>query len=125
MSIRKLLDTAPLHDLIPSKSQGNYKKTCVAFSGAPRKHPYDQDKILLFTNPFTNNTKIFEFRIKDIGYIEELPNIGTDSGENLTTARVWVQRGSFGIRYEPFEVQDVPKYYEDSELLHQVMNEHD
>lgn len=125
MSIRKMLDTAPLHEVILTSRSDNYQETCIPFSGAPRKHPYDKEKMLLFSSPFSNHTKIFEFRIVDIAHVIELPSIGTDAGENLQTLQLWVKKGSFGIQYEPFEVQDEPKYYKDSELLHQVLGERD
>ena len=121
MSIRKLLETAPLYELIQSKGSKDYVQNSVAYSGAPRKHPYDPEKMLLFSEPFSSNTQIFEFKIEDISHVEETASIGTGTGENLQTVKVWVKKGSLGIHYEPFEVQDTPKYYQDSELLHQVM----
>lgn len=123
MSIRRMLSTSPLHQIIPATVCANYKETSISFSGAPRKHPYDPEKMLLFCDPFSNNTRIFEFCIADITHVTELPSIGTDTGDNLQTVQIWVKKGSFGIKYDPFEIQEKPVYYTDSELLHQVLGE--
>lgn len=125
MSIRNFLDTAPLKPIIRYDGEGDYRELCVPFIGAPRKHPYDADKMLLVTSPFSSNTQILEFRLQDIHHAENLPGIGTDTGENLILTRIWVTRGSFGLKYEPFEVDQPLRYFKDSELLHQVLNERD
>ncbi len=122
MSTRTYLETASLKDIAKYDNHPDLIKKCVAFSGAPRKHPYDKEKLLLIIDPFSSNTFFYEFIIKDILHIEDIPGIATDSGENLTMARLWVRKGSFGIKYEPFEVHDPPRFMKDSELLHQVMN---
>ena len=114
MSVRDYLDSQPLKDLIPYDSTVDLPRECIAFSGAPRKHPYDDSKLLLIIDPFSKHTAFYEFRISDISAVEDLPSIGTDSGENLTMVRIWVRRGSLGVRFEPFEVDDPLRFYEDA-----------
>jgi inorganic pyrophosphatase len=123
MSIRKYLETQPLHELIKYDPDPEIRKNALAFIGALRKHPYDADKLLLITDPFSSDTEFYEFMIADVVCYEEQPGIATDSGENLFMVKIWVQKGSFGIQYHPFEVADQLRFLKDSEVLHQVMTE--
>jgi hypothetical protein len=83
------------------------KKTCVPFTGSPQKHPYIREKILLLIEPYDNNTMYYEFTTKDIFHVEELPNITDIDGETVTMVRIWVKKGSIGIRSIPFSVDDI------------------
>ena len=125
MSIKKYLPAQPLFNITRYASDAGYDRDCISFEGAPKKHPYDAEKILLVIEPFSSRTLFYEFRIKDIRHAENLPSIVTDSGSNLFMARIWIEKGSLGVKYEPFEVGDTLTYYHDSELLHQVLSERD
>jgi len=82
------------------------RKTHVAFSGSPNKHPYDSDKVILVIDPFSANNLYYEFKKDDISYVEELPNLVNIDGETITMVRVWVKKMSVGIRCAPFIVED-------------------
>lgn len=82
------------------------KKTHVSFSGTPKKHPYDTDKIILVADPFSTNTLYYEFSKDDISYLEELPSLVNLDGETITMVRIWVKKMSIGIRCSPFIVED-------------------
>jgi len=123
MSIRKYLETQALHELIKYDPDPGIRKNSLSFVGALRKHPYDNEKLLLITDPFSSDTEFYEFRIADVACYEEQPSIATDSGENLFMVKIWVQKGSFGIQYHPFEVGDTLRFLKDSEVLHQVMTD--
>lgn len=79
----------------------------VAFTGAPRKHPYDDGKIILILEPQNGESAIYEFRAADVVGAKDMPSHVTEDGETYGIVRLWVRRGAVGIRYEPFEV-DVP-----------------
>lgn len=81
-------------------------RTHVSFSGAPQKHPYDSEKIILVVDPYSSNTFYYEFRAGDISYVEELPNIVNLEGKTITMVRIWVKKMSIGLRSTPFIVQD-------------------
>ena len=81
-------------------------KTHVSFSGSPKKHPYDPEKVILVADPFSTDTLYYEFNKDDISYVEELPNLVNQQGDTITMARVWVQKMSVGIRCSPFIVED-------------------
>ena len=106
MSIRKYLEEKPLHEIINYSAKGDYVKNNVAFTGAPKKHPYDKDKLILISDPFSSHTMFYEFNISDIIHVDELPRMVTESGDTLQIVRIWVKKGSLGIRYEPFVVED-------------------
>lgn len=112
MSISEYLDSPPLHDLV--KFRGGAANS-VAFVGTLRKHPYDQEKCLLFSPDFSadsdaggggsaHETSIFEFRISDVMGAEELPSTVDDRGAAMSRARLWIRRGAIAARYVPFEV---------------------
>jgi hypothetical protein len=105
VSIAKYLGTGKL-EIARYSPRKNLGEDHVAFSGVPRKHPYDEDKLLLIADPFSMHAVFYEFNLSDIVQIDELPNLVTERGENARTARVWVKKGSLGLRYEPFRVED-------------------
>jgi hypothetical protein len=92
------------------KNLKELEKTHVSFSGSPLKHPYDSQKVILVIDPFSSNTSYYEFKNKDISFVEELPNIVNLEGETITMVRIWVKKMSVGIRCSPFlvEVAKIP-----------------
>jgi len=108
MSIQKYLNAAPHYEITRYKSE-NFEKHCIPFSGTPKKHPYDPEKLLLIQNPFSDHTIFFEFKLKDIEHADDLPSIVTEEGESLSMVKIWVKKGSFGLKYYPFEVGENQK----------------
>jgi len=84
----------------------NIAKSNIPFSGSPQKHPYDSSRIILVSDPYSPNTFYFEFKTRDINYVEELPNVVTNEGETITMARIWVKKSSIAVRCTPFVVED-------------------
>jgi hypothetical protein len=82
----------------------------VAFVGALRKHPYDPGKCLLLAEAKGGEPAILEFRKTDIQGVEELASPVDESGSSRQVMRFWVRRGSRGVRYEPFEVDEPLRY---------------
>lgn len=82
------------------------KETHVAFSGSPRKHPYDDTKVVLITDPVSMNTFYYEFNADDVTFVEELPSVVNPDGETIVLVRIWVKKQSIGIRSTPFIVED-------------------
>ena len=85
------------------------EKTHVSFSGSPRKHPYDSNKVILIADPFSTNNLYYEFNKNDISYVEELPNLVNLDGNTIAVVRVWVKKLSIAIRCSPFIVEDTAK----------------
>jgi len=82
----------------------------VGFTGSPRKHPYDDSKIILIADPHDGESAILEFRASDILAAQDLPSPVTVEGESYALVKLWLRRGALGIRYQPFEV-DTPLRY--------------
>lgn len=88
------------------KRPQNLCATHIPFTGSPRKHPFDSEKILLVTDAFSSLAAYFEFRTEDISYIEELANLVDPDGEAVPMVRIWVKKKSIGLRSFPFLVDD-------------------
>lgn len=86
------------------------KKDHVPFSGSPRKHPWDPEKIILIVDPFTANTFYYEFKIKDVGFAEELASMTNIDGESVSMARIWVKKRSVAIQSTPFVVDAIRRF---------------
>lgn len=82
------------------------KNTHACFTGNPRKHPEREDKIILVSDMF-GQPNYYEFKLKDISYVERLSNEVTIDGETATIARIWVKKGSVAIRCIPFVVENI------------------
>ncbi len=89
------------------KSSHMDKKDHVPFSGSPKKHPWDPEKIILIVDPFTANTFYYEFNITDIGFAEELACMINIDGESVSMARIWVKKKSVAIQSTPFVVDTI------------------
>ena len=82
------------------------RETHIAFSGSPRKHPFDDAKVVLITDPLSMNTFYYEFKTDDISFVEELPNIVNPDGDSIVLVRIWVKKQSIAVRCTPFIVED-------------------
>jgi inorganic pyrophosphatase len=101
----KYLKALPYYDIVPYIRASDVKG-CIPFTGTPKKHPYDTEKVVLITQPLSTKATFYEFNLKDIEYVESLPSIAAENGENVKIVKIWVKKGSFGIRYEPFTVDE-------------------
>jgi inorganic pyrophosphatase len=90
----------------PPASFRDLKKSHVSFSGSPRKHPFDAQKVILVVDPYSANTFFYEFNRDDITFVEELPNLVNPEKETITIVRIWVKKRSIGVRSTPFVVED-------------------
>ena len=79
----------------------------VCFSGSPIKHPYDDSKVVLVSDPYSSAPFYYEFSLEDIGHVEELPHIVRADGESIAMARMWIKRGSVALRCLPFVVEEI------------------
>lgn len=80
------------------------KENCVSFTGSPIKHPYDEEKFILISDPLSDHTQFFEFHKKDVLFVEELSSLTTKEGESLQLTIIWIKIGVVALRYEPFVV---------------------
>ena len=110
MSMTKLLQEAGKFEIQayqePRAQPKDLKRTHVAFSGSPLRHPYDAKKLMLLADPFSTAPSYFEFQTEDISFVEKLANVTTVDGETTTMIRVWVRKSAVGVRCTPFVVED-------------------
>ena len=81
------------------------RQNAVMFTGSPRAGN-SQGKILLLNDPGSSQSFFYEFRIADILYGEEAPNLSLPDGSTVAMVRLWVKKGSTALRITPFHVQD-------------------
>jgi hypothetical protein len=122
MSFSDYLKSEPLLEIVRYHSDNPHN--AVAFMGTIRKHPYDEEKCLLIADPTGCEPAIFEFRKSDIRGLEELPSPVDETGQSRPMVKLWVRKGSYGIRYEPFEVDDPPRYPAESRKLQEQLMKH-
>ena len=60
--------------------------------------------VLLLTHPLESLGKIYEFRVEDILYAQDLPSIERSGGVTVEQTCLWVMRGSLAMRMQPFRV---------------------
>jgi inorganic pyrophosphatase len=105
--LKEPLDLIARYQIEPYRSgPDRLRQVAVAFTGAPRKHRRDADKILLLNDPFSEQGFAYEFRAADVVYAEELPNLAMPDGSTVAMARLWVRKGTTALRVMPFHVED-------------------
>jgi len=85
------------------------RKNNIPFSGSPRKHPYEQTRVILIADPFSENTFFYEFNIEDISFSEELSSITNLKGESVAMVRIWVKKKSVALQCTPFVVDTLSR----------------
>ena len=105
MQNNKLLNKSEEFFPITKFNKNNFNhENCVSFSGSPLRHPYDDEKFILISDPLSEHTNFIEFNKKDVIFAEELSSILSLKSESIPMNRVWIKIGSIGVRYEPFIV---------------------
>jgi hypothetical protein len=97
-------------EMLPINSITKYAKghpnDGIPFTGYPRVHPSEKDKLILVYDPLGNEPAVLEFKLDDILFVEEVPSAVTESGEGVPLVKLWIQRGAVGMILEPFEVNE-------------------
>ena len=108
MPLTHLLNIKDKFEIQTYRKPGNFDpKSHVPFSGSPKKHPHEPDKVILIVDPFSANTFFYEFKTMDIAFAEELPSMANMEGQSVPMARIWVRKKSVGVQCTPFIVDDV------------------
>jgi hypothetical protein len=113
MAISSYLESLPLNEI--AKYSKGPPKDSVAFTGYPRQHPAEKNKLILVYDPLGANPAIMEFLLDDVFYIEELHSAVTESGEGVPLVKLWVRRGARGVILEPFEADEPVKFIQKTE----------
>lgn len=89
------------------RSENIDKKAYISFYGSPKKHPHEQNRVILIADPFSHHTFYYEFNVEDIASVQEMPNISTLEGDAIPMVRIWVKKGSVAMRCTPFIVDSI------------------
>lgn len=104
MAVQKYLDMQPVYELERYRAEQDYAEQSVPFTGTPRRHPYDSEKVVLVPHPVERERVLFEFQLTDIMYVEQLSSVVTERGENLPVMKLWVRLGSRAVQLTPIVV---------------------
>ncbi len=114
MSVREYL-SGQFYEIQAYRSEP--PQDALAFTGAPRKHPYDDGKIILLSEPQEGVSAIYEFKVSDIVGAQNLPSPVTVAGESYKIVKLWIRRGAVGLCYEPFEVDSPLRFLHEPHVL--------
>ena len=98
------LEYLPLNKI--AKYHDGPPKSGVPFVGFPQQHPTEKNKLILVHDPLGGNPAILEFKVDDILYVEDVPQVVNEKGEGVPLAKLWIRRGSHAMLLEPFEVDE-------------------
>ena len=98
------LEHIPLNKI--AKYPDGPPKNAVPFIGYPQQHRTDKSKLILVHDPIGENPLIMEFKLDDILFVEDVPQVVTEKGEGVPLAKLWIRRASRGILLVPFEVNE-------------------
>ncbi|MFB3925996.1 MAG: inorganic pyrophosphatase Ppa [Syntrophales bacterium] len=104
MTLKKSLGKTERFQLQVLKKPPVFTAHVQHFIGSPMKHPYRDERMILIMNPFSSRICYIEFNINDIEAIEEMHSIVDRSGESLPMVKIWVRKGSLGVKSSPFIV---------------------
>jgi hypothetical protein len=112
MGVLSYLKYLPLNEI--AKYTEGPPKNGVPFTGYPKQHLVEKDKIILVYDPLGANPAIMEFKIDDVLFIEEVHSAVTESGEGVPLIKLWIRKGARGVILEPVEVDDPIKFIQKS-----------
>ena len=98
------LESLPLSNI--AKYSEGPPKNGVSFTGYPQQHPTEKGKLVLVYDPLGKNPSVLEFKLDDILFVEEVPQVVTEKGEGIPMIKLWIRRGARGMLLEPFEVDE-------------------
>jgi len=101
--VQKLLEINE-HFTIDRKRNIDLKEDFIPFTGSPKKHPSNENILMLITNPFDENKQFYEFYMDTISAIEEIGTISSENCKSVYQIRIWVKKGTMAIRSETFIV---------------------
>jgi hypothetical protein len=101
--VQRLLEISKNYDLDRIRNI-NYSKEYQPFEGSPKRHPTNENILILIANPFEDNKKFYEFHLDTISAIEEIGTLTSDDNNSAYQIRVWVKKGIMAVKSETFIV---------------------
>jgi len=95
----------------PFSDVDRLSKEAVPFVGQLKKNEGDPSKIFLRTERFANQSILLEFNQKDVVYAEDLKTITKNDGTAFRIVKIWLRKGTIGVKLEPFSVTDFSDFF--------------
>jgi len=102
--VQKLLAISKKLDLDKIRNINNSEEYN-PFEGSPKRHPTNENILILIVNPFENNKQFYEFHLDTIAAVEEIGTLTSNDNNSVYQIRVWVKKGSMAVKSETFIVQ--------------------
>ena len=83
----------------------------VPFVGQPKQTESEPDKIFIRLTPLSSNGALLEFKVDDVLFAENVKTVSHNDGSAFQIAKIWIRKGSIGIKLEPFSVQDLSEVF--------------
>jgi len=80
----------------------------VSYAGSLRPH-YNPNMVFLRTNPLDPGSEIYEFRLEDVLFAEELTSLSKPDRVTVEQTRIWIRRGSPAMCMKPIRVGETVK----------------
>lgn len=101
--VQKLLDTTKKYSIDKLRNV-NYSKEYQPFEGSPKRHPTNENILILISNPFEEYKKYFEFHLDTVSAMEEIGTVTSNDNTSVYQIRVWVKKGTMAVKSETFIV---------------------
>jgi len=101
--VRRLLEISKQFN-IDRLRHPDFKEEYTSFEGSPKRHPSNDNILLLVTNPFDVNKMFYEFNLDSISAVEEIGTITDKDTRSAYQVRVWVKKGAMAVKSETFIV---------------------
>lgn len=82
------------------------RKEAIPYIGQPKQQENQSDKVYLRLNPLSSNGAFLEFKTKDVVFAENVKTVTQNDGTAFNIVKIWIRKGSIGIKLEPFSVMD-------------------
>ncbi len=101
--VQKLLDISKNYNIDKLRNV-NYSEDYQPFEGSPKRHPTNENILILISNPFEEDKKFFEFHLDTISAMEEIGTVTSNDNTSVYRIRVWVKKGTMAVKSETFIV---------------------
>ncbi len=101
--IRRLLEISQQFN-IDKLRHTDLKEEYTSFEGSPKRHPSNENILLLVTNPFDANMQFYEFNLETVSAVEEIGTITSEDSKSSYQVRIWVKKGTLAVKSETFIV---------------------
>lgn len=82
----------------------NFRDEFIPFEGSPKRHPTNENILILISNPFEEDKKFYEFHLDTISAVEEIGTVTSGDNKSAYRIRIWVKKGTMAVKSETFLV---------------------